>query len=68
MPHDFAHEVRMSSIKFDHVRVFIKQGRFTGPVELRRVVSDGLWDLVAIVDCENADDAALLTQIAAAQA
>jgi hypothetical protein len=36
---------------------------FFGRVELRKVVSDGLWDLVAIVDCEREADALFVAKI-----
>lgn len=60
MQTEFPWEVRMPSIKFDLVRALAAAKRFVGRVELRRVVADGLWDLVAIVDCEIEADARLI--------
>lgn len=58
-----SHEARIPSRKFDEVRRAIRENRFTGRVQLRRVRSEGLWDLIAIVDCDNEADAALVTEL-----
>ena len=53
-------EVRLPSLRFDEVRKLKESGALSGAVELRRVVSNGLWGLTAIVDCELEADAALV--------
>ncbi len=64
MRENMAWEVRIPSIRFDRVRELKAQQRFAGGVELMKVVSDGPWDLVAIVGCELEADAALVEMIA----
>lgn len=56
-------EVRMASNRYSHVLKLQSEARFAGRVQLRKVVSVGLWDLVAIVDCETESDANLLRSV-----
>jgi hypothetical protein len=67
MQDEMVWEVRMPSIRFDRVRELKAEKRFAGRVELRKVVSDGPWDLVAIVGCEREADATLLAMISDGQ-
>lgn len=64
-PDDLPWEIRIPSIRFDLVRELKTSKRFAGHVELRKVVSNGFWDLTAIVDCEREVDAALIARLCA---
>ncbi len=63
MQDELTWEVRIPSGSYDRVREAKTGQRFSGRVELRRVVPEGLWDLIAIVDCENEADADLVAQL-----
>lgn len=63
MQKELAWEVRIPSTRFDRVRELLAEKRFLGRVELRKVVADGPWSLIAIVDCEQEADATLVGMI-----
>ena len=64
MREDVGYEVRIPSIAYDKVRKLQAERRFSGEVRLRKVVTDGPWDLIAIVACEREADADLVKMAA----
>lgn len=55
--------IRMPSSRFERVRQLKAERRFSGVVELVKVVPDGMWDLSAIVSCDTETDAALVCMV-----